>query len=303
MPRNGTGSWNGVLLMRRPLWEKLWAKQFLFHSPTKPRETPLRQQSLLLTSLWMYSPQLASGMACGWDRDFPWQGHMHGWGSCKPPSPSGPWALIWYSHFSVLVLTTSHARVCSWASLARCLSSVNRHKCLFISAEAVHHFYNEPRVHCAIMDSEMKTKGNTRSFVLTFQISQTINFHPVTPGLNPTICYWLKHSRCLAKKKLFAWCQLLSQDIQTWLILSFMWEFLALANHLCSFIKSISFILTCLVPSVICYWGLSLLMFQSEGLIICDHFYVYSELSVKSILKWIEIVYFWELYKNIWHYP
>lgn len=196
MPRNGTGSGSGVLLMRRPLWEKLWAKQLFFHSPTKPRETPLRQQSLLLTSLGMCSPQLASGTACAWDRDFPWQGHMHRWGSSKPPSPSGLWALIGYSHFSVLVLSTSHAWVCSWASLARCLSSVNRHKCLFISAEAVHHFYNESCVHCAIIDSEVKTKGITRSSVLTLQVSQAINFHPVTPGLNPTIFCWLKHSRC-----------------------------------------------------------------------------------------------------------
>lgn len=139
MSRNCTGLGNGILLMRRPLWEKLWAKQHSFHSPTQPRETPLRQQSLLHTSPGICSPQLSSGAVYGWDGDFPWQGRVHGWGSCKSPSPSGPWALVCYSHFSVLVSTTSHARVCSWASLTRCLSSVNRCKCLFISAEAVHH--------------------------------------------------------------------------------------------------------------------------------------------------------------------
>lgn len=92
MPRNGTGLGNAVLLMRRPLWEKVWAKQLSFHSHTKPRETPLSQQILVHTSPGICSPQLASGTACGWDQDFPWQGRVHGWGSCKPPSPSGPWA-------------------------------------------------------------------------------------------------------------------------------------------------------------------------------------------------------------------
>lgn len=56
-----------------------------------------------------------------------------------PHSPSGPWALMCYSRLSVLNLTALHARVCSWASLTRCLSSVNWCKCLFISAGAVHH--------------------------------------------------------------------------------------------------------------------------------------------------------------------
>lgn len=101
MPRNDTGLENAVLLMR-PLWEKLWAKQISLHSPTKPRETLLRWQSLLHTSPGICSPRLASGTAGGWDRDFPWQGCVLGWGSCKPPSPSGPWALMCYSHFSVL---------------------------------------------------------------------------------------------------------------------------------------------------------------------------------------------------------
>lgn len=107
--------------------------------PTQPRGSHFRHQSLQHTSPGVCSPQFASETACGWDQDFSCKSHVHGWGSCNPPSPSGPRALMRYSHLLVLNLTTLHARVCSWASLTRCLSSVNRCKYLFIPAEAVHH--------------------------------------------------------------------------------------------------------------------------------------------------------------------